>query len=146
VVADVAEAPLRKPTRNLTLLGFVSIVLSLVPVWTYGIGAILGVVQLVLAVVLHRRGYQVRAVRITGVVCLLLSALSGGACWWFVLRPAEATGAEATHQEHVEQRFDKAFDQATEAPPPRRSSHEATTARDGGTGFGDDAGAARGTP
>ena len=141
----MVPAPARKPPRNLTLLGFASLVLSLVPVWTYGIGAILGVVQLVLAAVLHKRGYQVRAVRVTGVVCLLLSALSGGASWWFLLRPAEATGAEATHQDHAEQRFDQAFDNATAAPPARRSSNETTTARDAGPGFGDDSGPLRGT-
>lgn len=110
--------------RGLTLLSIVALVTSLFAVPTLGIGAGIAVILLVASWLLYRRGYAVRRVVVAAIVSLVLSGVSAGACWKFVLLPAEVEGEELQRQTDVELDFDRAFEDAAAPPPPRGAPKE----------------------
>lgn len=117
--------------RGLTLLSILAVALSPFSIPTFGVGAALGVFLIIAGALLERRKLRARGPIAAGIVALVLSAVSAGACGWFVLRPAEVKGREERRQDRVEDRFDEAFKNSDRPPT-----------RDGGDqhGFGVDAG------
>jgi hypothetical protein len=102
--------------RGLLVWSVVALAMSPFSIPTFGVGAALAVGLIVVAGILQSRGFDARRPLAAGIVALSLNAVSAGACSWLVLRTAEVTGREAVRQDKVEDRFDKAFDNAT-APP-----------------------------
>lgn len=131
----------RAPPPGLRALAFAAIALSFVAVPGWGAGPALAIVLLAIALVLRRRGYQVRRALIAAALALVISAISAGSCVWFFLRPAEVSGRDEIRHGRADARFDDAFDRTAAPPPPRRHRADGGAATlDGGTAFGDDAG------
>ena len=99
--------------RGLLVWSVVALAMSPFSIPTFGVGAALAIGLIVVAAVLQSRGFDARRPLAAGIVALSLNAVSAGACSWLVLRTAEVTGREAVRQDKVEDRFDKAFDNAT---------------------------------
>ena len=119
----------KKPARGLLAWSIVAILLSPFAIPTFGIGVALAIGLIVVAAIFQKRGFDARGHLAAGIVALSLGLVSAGACGWLFLRPAEVTGREAVRQDRVESRFDRFFNNATEAP--------ADTTTDGGTKAGD---------
>jgi len=129
-VSKVSRRRLEKrPARGLLAWSIVAIVLSPFSIPTFGVGLALGVGLIIVAAIFQRRGFDARGHLAAGIVAVTLGVVSAGACGWLFLRPAEVTGKEATRQNRVEAKFDRFFNNATEAPP--------DTATDGGVNAGD---------
>lgn len=125
----------RKPTRHLGLLAFAAIALSFVAVPSWGAGAVLATLLLVIALVLRARGYDARRPIRAAIAAYVISAVSAGACQALFLRPAEVTGREERRQDTVEERFERAFE-TSEAPPPPRQKAPGASTPDAGAGAG----------
>ncbi|HEY1100878.1 MAG TPA: hypothetical protein VGF99_18205 [Myxococcota bacterium] len=109
-----------------------ALVLSPFSIPTFGVGLALGIGLIVVAAVMQHRGFSARGPLAAGIIAVTIGLASAGACGWLVLRPAEVKGREAVRQERVENRFDRFFSNATDAPP------DATSATvDGGVPAGD---------
>ncbi len=119
----------KRPARGLLAWSIVALVLSPFSIPTFGIGLALGVGLIVVAAVFQKRGFDARGHLAAGIVAVALGVASAGACGWLFLRPAEVTGKEAVRQNRVEARFDRFFDNASDAPP--------ETDADGGMKTGD---------
>ena len=106
----------KRPARGLLAWSIVALVLSPFSIPTFGIGLALGIGLIVVAAIFQKRGFDARGHLAAGIVAVTLGVASAGACGWLFLRPAEVTGSEAVRQNRVEARFDRFFDNATDAP------------------------------
>ncbi len=122
----------KKPARGLLAWSIVAVLLSPFSIPTFGIGVGLAIGLIVVAAVFQKRGFDARGHLAAGIVSLCIGLASAGACGWLFLRPAEVTGREAVRQERVENRFDRFFDRATDAPP-----DDGMPTTDGGSKAGD---------
>jgi len=102
--------------RGLTLWSVAAILTSPAAIVTSGVSLAFAAGLVVVAAIMQVRGFDARRPLAAGIVSLVIGAAVSGALQRYVVRPVEVKGHEAAHQGQVEQRFDHAFDRATEAP------------------------------
>lgn len=118
--------------RGLTLWAIVAVAMSPFSIPTGGVSVVVALGLIAVALVMRFRGFNATRPLVAGVVAVCGNMISAGACSYLFLRPAEVSGHEATRQDRVEDRFDRAFDRATEVTPQGDGSKDDTGASKGG--------------